>query len=181
MRMDIAKNQLISAVQASAHPSDMLTRMVYGYLNEGRQADIVNLTFASHTPPPAPAETTLQRYYANNIKRYTAPEYRRIKAVILSPATIGRGLTVTDADMHAWWLAHRIDFQSAEKRSLQVITASTKPQAEKLTALWQGGAAWPAIEAAAKTEGCHHRRAARHHQGRRALARTRNRPPSPRR
>ena len=153
MRMDIAKNQVINAVQASARPSDMLTRMVYGYLNEGRQADIVSLTFASHAPPPAPAESVLQRYYANNLKRYTAPEYRRIQAVILSPATIGRGLKVSDAEMHAWWLAHRSEFQSAEKRSLRVITASTKPQAEKLTALWQGGAPWAAIEAAAKTEG----------------------------
>ena len=153
MRMDIAKNQVISAVQASARPSDMLTKMVYGYLNEGRQADLVNLTFASHAPPPAPAEPVLQRFYTNNIARYTAPEYRRIKAVILSPATIGRGLPVSAADMHTWWLAHRSDYQSPEKRTLQVVTASTKPQAEKLAALWQGGAAWSAVEAAAKTEG----------------------------
>ena len=153
MRMDIAKNQVIAAVQASARPSDMLTRMVFGYLNEGRQADLVSLTFASHAPPAAPAEPVLQRFYANNIARYTAPEYRRIKAVILSPATIGRGLPVSDADMHAWWLAHKSEFQSPEKRSLQVVTAGTKAQAEKLASLWQGGAAWPAVEAAAKAEG----------------------------
>ena len=95
----------------------------------------------------------LQRFYANNIKRYTAPEYRRIKAVILSPATIGRGLPVSAAEMHTWWLAHRSDFQAPEKRTLQVVTASTKPQAEKLAALWQSGAPWSAVEAAAKTEG----------------------------
>ncbi len=153
MRMDIAKNQVISAVQASARPSDMLTKMVYGYINEGRQADLVSLTFASHAPPPAPADTVLQRFYANNIGRYTAPEYRRIKAVILSPATIGRGLPVNAGEMHTWWLAHRSDFQAPEKRTMQVVTASTKPQAEKLAALWQAGAPWSAVEAAAKTEG----------------------------
>jgi peptidyl-prolyl cis-trans isomerase D len=95
----------------------------------------------------------LQRYYANNIKRYTAPEYRRIKAVILSAATIGRGLKVSDAEMHAWFVAHRAEFQAPEKRSLQVVTASSRPVAEKLARLWQGGAGWPAIEAAAKAEG----------------------------
>jgi peptidyl-prolyl cis-trans isomerase D len=153
MQMDIAKNQVLAAVQAGARPSDMLTRMVYDYLNEGRQADLVSLSFASHTPPAAPADTVLQRYYANNPKLYTAPEYRRIKAVILSPATIGRGLKVTDADMKTWFSAHKSEFDAPEKRSLQVVTAGTKPVADKLAALWTSGAAWPVIEAAAKAAG----------------------------
>ncbi len=150
---DITKNQVISAVQAGARPSDMLTRMIFDYLNEGRQADLVSLTFASHAPPPAPAENVLQRYYANNVARYTAPEYRRIKAVVLSPATIGRGLPVTAAEMHAWFTAHRGEFVSPEKRTLQVVTTTTRPQAEKLATLWQQGADWPSVEAAAKADG----------------------------
>jgi peptidyl-prolyl cis-trans isomerase D len=150
MRKDIAKNQVLTAVQAGARPSDLLTRMVFDYLNEGRQADLVSLTFASHTPPPAPPEATLQRFYANNLTRYTAPEYRHIKAVILSPETIGRSLPVSDADMQAWFKAHKAEFQAPEKRTLQVVTTSTKATADALAAQWRTGAPWEAIEAAAK-------------------------------
>jgi peptidyl-prolyl cis-trans isomerase D len=153
VRQDVAKNQVLSAVQAGARPSDMLTNMVYSYLNEGRQADLVSLTFASQTPPAAPADTVLQRFYANNMKRYTAPEYRRIRAVILSPATIGRSLPVTDAEMQTWFTAHKSEFQAPEKRSMQVVTASTKAQADALAAQWRTGAAWQAIEDAAKAVG----------------------------
>jgi peptidyl-prolyl cis-trans isomerase D len=153
MQMDIAKNQVLAAVQAGAQPSDMLTRMVYQYLNQGRQADLVSLTFASHAPPAPPADAVLRRYYANNPKQYTAPEYRHIKAVILSAATIGRSLPVSDAEMRSWFTAHKAEFDAPEKRSIQVITAATKTVADQLTALWKTNAAWPAIEAAAKNAG----------------------------
>jgi peptidyl-prolyl cis-trans isomerase D len=153
MRMDIAKNQVLTAVQAGAHPSDMLTDMVFGYLNETRQADLVSLSFASHAKPPAPPDATLQRFYANHLARYTAPEFRHVRLVILSPETIGRSLPVTDTEMAAWFKTHRAEFQAPEKRTLQVITAGTAAQANALAAQWRAGAAWPAMEAAAKTAG----------------------------
>jgi peptidyl-prolyl cis-trans isomerase D len=153
MRKDITKNQILNAVQAGAQPSKLLTDMVFGYLYETREADLVNVTYASHAAPPPPPETTLQRFYANNLTRYTAPEYRHVKVVVLSPTTIGRGLPVSDADMQAWYKLHRPDFQTPEKRTLQVITTSAKPEADALAAQWRSGAPWPAIEAAAKAAG----------------------------
>ena len=88
--MDVSKNQILNAVTAGAHPSEMLTNMVFDYLYEGRTADIVLFNYAGHTPPPAPTDAVLQRYADNNVAHYTSPEYRRIKVVILSPDTIGR-------------------------------------------------------------------------------------------
>jgi peptidyl-prolyl cis-trans isomerase D len=151
IRADITNHQVLNAVQAGAHPSDMLAGMVFQYLYETRQADLVSLTYAGHTPPPAPPEATLQRYYANNTQRYTAPEYRHVRLVILSPATIGRSLPVTDAEIQTWFKAHHAEFQAPEKRTLQVVTTSTKTAADTLASLWRGGATWEAVEAAAKT------------------------------
>jgi peptidyl-prolyl cis-trans isomerase D len=153
MQKDITKNQLLNAVQAGAQPSKLLTDMVFGYLYETRQADLVSFDYASHAAPPPPPEATLQRFYANNLSRYTAPEYRHVKVVVLSPTTIGRTLPVTDAEMQAWYKLHRPDFQSPEKRTMQVITTSTAQQATALATQWRGGASWPAIEAAAKAAG----------------------------
>jgi peptidyl-prolyl cis-trans isomerase D len=152
-RLDLTKNQLLQAVVAGGAPSDALANLVYAYFNETRRADMTQIPFAGRTPPAAPADAVLQRYYSNNIARYTAPEYRHIRAVILSPGTIGRTLPITDADLRAWYAAHKAEFSAPEKRSLQIITVGTEAAADKLAALWRGGASWDAMQAATKAAG----------------------------
>jgi peptidyl-prolyl cis-trans isomerase D len=153
VKQDLAKNQLMGAVQANVAPSGVLTDLVYRYFNEKRTADLVQLNFGAAPLPASPEDATLHRFYDNNLARYTAPEYRRIKLVVLSPATIGRGLAITDAELHTWWDQHKSDFQSEETRSLQVITASSAGVASKLADQWKAGATWDAMQAAAKTAG----------------------------
>jgi peptidyl-prolyl cis-trans isomerase D len=153
VRQDLAQNQLLGAVQASVVPSGLLTNLVFTYMNEKRQADTVLLPFAGQAPPTDPGDTVLRRFYDNNAPRYTAPEYRHIKAVVLSPDTIARGLSLSDADMKAWFAQHQAEFKAPEKRSLQVVTTSTADLAKTLAAEWTGGASWEAIQAAAKAAG----------------------------
>jgi peptidyl-prolyl cis-trans isomerase D len=150
---DVRKNQILKTVVAASHPSELLVNLMFSYLYETRRADMVQILLTAHAAPPAPADTVLQRYYANNLPRYTAPEYRHIKVVVLSPGTIGRTLPVSDADLHAWYDAHKAEFEAPEKRSLQVITASSAETAGTLAASWKAGASWDAIQAAAKARG----------------------------
>jgi peptidyl-prolyl cis-trans isomerase D len=153
VRQDLAQNELLGAVQASVAPSKLLTDLVFTYMNEKRQADTVFLPFAGQTPPADPGDQVLRRFYDNNAPRYTAPEYRHIKVVVLSPDTIARGLPLSDADMRAWYTQHQAEFKAPEKRSLQVVTTSTAESAAKIAAEWSGGASWEAIQAAAKAAG----------------------------
>jgi peptidyl-prolyl cis-trans isomerase D len=150
--MDVTKNQILHAVTAGAHPSELLTNLVFSYVYEGRTADIVLFNFAGHTPPPAPTDAVLQRYADNNVARYTSPEYRRIKVVVLSPDSIGRTMTLSDADLRAWFELHKPEFQAPEKRSVQVVTAPTEAAAQALATQWKGGASWAAIQAAAPAQ-----------------------------
>ena len=153
MRIQVTKDQLLKTVMATAHPSDLFTGMLFDFLYETRRVDMVQIPLSAHATPPAPPDATLQRYYDNNIARYTAPEYRRVKLVILSPSTIGRTLPVTDADMHTWYNANKATFEAPEKRSLQVITASSADAANALAAAWKAGATWEAMAANAKAHG----------------------------
>lgn len=150
---DIAKNQLLGPIQANVRPSDVLTGLIYSFFNEARTVDEVRLPFAGQPQPAAPADAVLQRFYTNNAARYTAPEYRRVKVVILSPETIGRTLPITEADMRAWLAQHRSEFEADEKRSLQVITADNADIANALAAQWRGGASWAQMQQAAKARG----------------------------
>ncbi len=153
IRQDIAQNQLLQTVGASVGPSDQLTRLVYGYLNERRTADILPLPFAGRPVLPPPAESVLRRFYDNNPARYTAPEYRHVKAVILSPDSIGRGLDVPEADLRAWFAQHRAEYVSAEKRSVEVITSGSSSAAAALARQGRAGAGWDAMQVAAKAAG----------------------------
>jgi peptidyl-prolyl cis-trans isomerase D len=153
VRKDIAQNQLLQSVGAASTPSKLLTGMVYRYLNEKRRADMVVLPFAGQPLPPAPAEAVLRRFYDNNPNRYSAPEYRHIKAVILSPDSIGRSLDVSDADLKTYFAAHKAEYVSPERRALQVITAGSATTGNALAAQWKAGATWEAMQAAAKAAG----------------------------
>jgi peptidyl-prolyl cis-trans isomerase D len=153
MRKDLAQNQLLQTIGAGAGGSKILTDLTYKYLKEKRSVDMLALPFQGQPLPPAPSDAVLHRYYDNHPDRYTAPEYRHIKAVILSPDTIGRGLDVSDADIHAYFTAHKGDYVTAEKRSLQVITTGSAAVAQTLAAKWRAGASWQQIQDAAKAAG----------------------------
>jgi peptidyl-prolyl cis-trans isomerase D len=153
MRQDIAQNELLQSVGAASAPSKLLTGLVYRYLNEKRSADLLMLPMQGQPLPPAPPDAVLHRFYDNHPDRYTAPEYRHIKAVILSPDTIGRSLDVSDAEMHAYFNAHKSDYVSPEKRAMQVITASSAAVAQTLADKWKAGANWAAMQEAAKAAG----------------------------
>jgi peptidyl-prolyl cis-trans isomerase D len=153
IRADIAQNQLLQSTGVASTPSKLLTGLVYRYLNEKRRANMVVLPFAGQPLPPAPTQAVLHRFYDNNPNRYSAPEYRHIKAVILSPDTIGRSLSVSDADLKAYFVQHKADYVSPEQRALQVITASSATSGTGLAALWKSGISWDAMQAAAKAQG----------------------------
>lgn len=153
VRQDIAQNQLLQTVGAAAGPSELLTNLVYRYLGERRRADLLTLPFAGRPLPGAPPESVLQRYYDNNPSRYTTAEFRHIKAVILSPDSVGRGLTVPEADLRTWFAQHKAEYVSAEKRSIQVITTGSPAVAATLAALWKGGASWEKMQDAARKAG----------------------------
>ena len=153
VRADIAQNQLLQTTGAASAPSKLLTELVYRYLNEKRRADMVLLPFMGQPLPPAPTDAVLRRFYENNPNRYSAPEYRHIKAVILSPETIGRSLTVPDSEVKAYFNQHKAEYVSPEKRALQVITAGSAAAGNALAAQWKAGATWEAMQTAAKGVG----------------------------
>jgi peptidyl-prolyl cis-trans isomerase D len=153
MQQDVRNNQLLDTVTTASDPSQLLTGLVFTYVNEARTANVVNLLFNTHHAPADPGHAVLDRFYANHIKTYTAPEYRHVHIVVLSPATIGRTLPITDADLHAYYDAHKHDYEAPEKRSLQVITASSDDVANALAAQWKAGTDWATMQAAAKSRG----------------------------
>ena len=153
MRSDLAQQQLIGAVATGAATPAVLLQPVFESQFEKRSADMVEFPFAAAPEPPAPTAAELQRWYDNHPDLYSTPEFRRIKAVVLSPQTLAKDIPITDADLHAAYDQHQAEYVKPEKRSAQVISVPDEAAAKTLAATWQGGADWAAMQKAAQAAG----------------------------
>jgi len=153
MRSDLGQRQLMEAVQVGAVPPEVVTQQVFAFQRETRVAQYVELPFATAAEPPAPTEADLQRAYDNNGDRYSAPEFRRIKAVILSPETLARDIEVPDADIRAYYEQHKAEYVTPEKRSVEVVVSQNEAQAKELATTWIAGIGWDAVQKAAAATG----------------------------
>jgi peptidyl-prolyl cis-trans isomerase D len=153
MRSDVGQRQLMEAVQAGVAVPDTEAKQVFAFQNEKRVADGVEVPLAAQPAPPEPTAAQLQRWYDNHPDSYRTPEYRRIRAVVLSPETISKDISVSDDELRAAWEQHRSEYQTPEKRSVDVITAPDEAKAAVLAQQWQNGADWDAMQKTAAAAG----------------------------
>jgi peptidyl-prolyl cis-trans isomerase D len=152
IRVEALNRQLLEAVRAGTNAPPSLARAVYAFQNEKRSADVVEVPFASQTAPD-PTDADLHRWYDNHPDLYTTAEFRHIKAIVLSPETIARGLTVSDDAIAKYYETHRPEFARAATRSIELLSAPDEAKAQALAAKWRAGADWAAMQAAAKDAG----------------------------
>jgi peptidyl-prolyl cis-trans isomerase D len=147
-----ANSQLMESVRAGAAASDLLTTMIFKFQYETRSASMVVVPFAAQSAP-APTDTQLRRWYDNHPNLYREPEFRRVKAIVLTAESAGKDFTVSEADLKAAYQAEDDRFNQPEKRSVQIVTLPAEDAAKALAQAWQTGTAWPRIQDQAKAEG----------------------------
>src|SRR6185312_14288364 len=101
MRGDLGQRQMLDAVAAGAAVPQTEAAPLYAEQFEKRSADIAEFAIAAAPAPAAPTEAELQRWYDNHPDRYSTPELRRIRAIVLSPQTLEKDIEVTDAELAA--------------------------------------------------------------------------------
>ncbi|HEY4043144.1 MAG TPA: peptidyl-prolyl cis-trans isomerase, partial [Rhodopila sp.] len=153
LRADIAQRQVLSTLSGSVVASDAEVKPLFGAEFEKRAADTALFPFSAAPEPAAPDEAALQRWYDNHPDSYSTPEYRRIKAIELSPQSLSSEITITDDELHAAYDEHQAEYVTAEKRSAEVISAPDEAKARALADKWREGADWAAMQTAARAEG----------------------------
>jgi peptidyl-prolyl cis-trans isomerase D len=153
VKEDIASRQLVAALLSGAGPPQALVQQVFGFLSERRVAEVVNIPFAAEPPPAPPGDAVLQRYWRNHPADFTAPEYRTIKLVILSPALLAPQQRVSEQDIDAAYARVTAGQPAEPLRSVQVIIAGDLASSSRLEAAWREGRDWAAMKAMAKQFG----------------------------
>lgn len=153
LRTDIAQRQLLSAVDSSAFAPNSEIKPLYESEFEKRAADMAGFPLSAAAEPPAPDEAALQRWYDNHPGSYATPEYRRIKAIELSPQSLASEITITDDELRSAYQERKAEFVTPAKRSAEVISTPDAAKAQALAARWRTTPDWPAMQAAAQSEG----------------------------
>jgi peptidyl-prolyl cis-trans isomerase D len=153
MRGRLAAQQVFGAVVAGADAPGLLVRKIFDFEQEKRSALLAEVPIATVLAPPTPTTAELQRWYDNHPWLYRSPEYRRVKAAILTPETLEKTLTATDAELRAYYDSHKELYVVQPRRSVQVAALQDEAKAKALAAQWSGGADWATIQKAAEAEG----------------------------
>ena len=146
---DLLRQQLVGAVRSGAAGPDAMTAPLLAWLMERRAAEVVMVNTAAMPDPEPPTEAQLRRYQENNPARFSSPEYREAVIAVLSPEAVAAEIEVPDAELAAAYEQRRAQYDTPERRALRQAVVPNEAAAREIAAAWRGGAAFPAIEAAA--------------------------------
>ncbi len=150
---EIAGQQLVVPLISGAVPPQEIVNRIFSFVSEQRFAEMVQIPVAAQPQPAAPAEAVLQRYWRNHPAQFTAPEYRTIQLVVLSPALLAAHETVSQAEVDADYARIAASSPSVPLRSVQVIVVGNLAASSQLEAAWRSGANWAQMQAMAKRFG----------------------------
>ncbi|MDE8343166.1 MAG: peptidyl-prolyl cis-trans isomerase [Acidocella sp.] len=150
---NLRANQLIPALISGVNAPQELVSQIFSFISQARTAEVVNIPVAGQPAPPQPSDAQLQRYWKNHPAQFTAPEYRTVKIVVLSPQVLAHNEPVSDTALQTLYARVAAQQSVPATRSVQVITSDSPATAAKLAALWKSGASWTKIQEAAKAAG----------------------------
>lgn len=150
---NLTNTQLVQAMVSGARAPQELVDQVFAFVTQARIAETVTIPTAAQPPPPLPADAVLQRYWKNHPALFTAPEYRTIKLVILSPAILAQREPVSQTELAAAYAQTAAQEQIPASRSVQIVTSDDANKAKGIAQSWQAGADWTTIQATAAKAG----------------------------
>ena len=153
IRGDLLRQQLLGAVRAGAAAPDAMTAPQLVWQTERRVADVVLLPFSAAPEPEAPSEAQLQRFLENNPQRFSTPEFRQISIAVLSAEMLANEIAVSEEDIKQAFDARHGQYDRPERRQIRQVVLTDEARARDVAQLWQSGADWETVEAAATAAG----------------------------
>jgi peptidyl-prolyl cis-trans isomerase D len=150
---NLANRQLVTAMTDGVAAPAAMVSQIFTFIGQARIAETVDISSAAQAPPAPPGDVVLRRYWKNHPEKYTAPEYRAIKLVVLSPSVLAPSEPVSETELQAAYARVAATQTLAASRSVQVVTIADQSKAAQIAADWRSGAAWPAVQAEATKDG----------------------------
>ena len=146
-RRVMLRRQIIDSLSADLTVPKAWIDAINQFQNEERSIEYVTLGPAQAGEIPQPTADELSKYFEARKILFRAPEYRKIAAVQLTPAEIGKWMEISDADIKAAFDEHRARYVTPERRHVEQIVFPTMAEAEAADARLKGGLSFAALAA----------------------------------
>jgi peptidyl-prolyl cis-trans isomerase D len=120
-REEMVRGQVIGALSRGAFVPKTLLDAANHYRNDERVLKYFVLPPEAAGTIEAPDDTALRAYYEDNKTSYTAPEYRQIGELALTPDAIKDSIALTDEDVKASFEATKQKYSTPERRTIQQL------------------------------------------------------------
>ncbi len=119
VRNDITGDQLFGTLSQGVNKAPtVLVDTFYAYLAEKRTAKYIDILDSSIGFAPAPTDEELEALIKENPENYSAPEYRKISYILLTPETLAAETDISDDDLKAEYEARKSEFDTPETRAV---------------------------------------------------------------
>jgi peptidyl-prolyl cis-trans isomerase D len=132
---DLRRGALLESVAANAAAPRSLVNSLMQYRAETRTADTLLLPATAVNLSAPPTDDELKAVYDNNIAAFTAPEYRKLSAVVLTSGDLIKPDAIDDAELKTYYDQNTARFKTPAKRHIVQIVFDTKEKAEAARAL----------------------------------------------
>ena len=130
-RSDMAQQQLTGAVTAMDQPPKLMVDQIYRYVAEKRVAELLAIKDSAMPDPGEPDATTLADFHKDHAKRFTAPEYRQVTAIVVTPDDIAPTIGIDEKTLKEAYAERKTDYETPEKRTIEQLLLTDKAKADK--------------------------------------------------
>ena len=145
MRREISRDQLLGSLAGALPQSTQLADRLYRWRNERRTADYIVLKYDPNSAVATPDDTILRRYHGDNAARFTAPDYRKITYIHLTPDDVMGNITIPENELRDAYDSRLDEFSIAERRTVQQMIFADEVTARKAAGMLAEGRAFVAL------------------------------------
>ncbi len=124
------RQQLLGALGGEVVPPKVLTDAFWRLQSETRSIDYVRLTPEQAGTIPPPGEADLKTYFDANKAAFRAPEYRSLRVLYLTPATLSKEITISDEELKKTYDQLKERLTVPERRQLEQISFASQDDAK---------------------------------------------------
>ena len=134
IRSDLSSRQVLKVITGSGFTPSTVAETALNAFFEKREIQIAHFHAADYIAKLSPTDSELEIYYKTIESQFRSPEQANIEYVVLDLESIKKGITVSEADLKAYYDQNALRLSSSEeRRASHILIASPKgaPEAER--------------------------------------------------
>lgn len=139
IRSDLMRRQLLAPVALGAHVPRGMSEPFARLLLEVREGQLLAIPFEAMPDPGTPTDAQLQAFWQENRRVWTVPERRSFRVALIAPDGLAEGITVTPAEVEAFYKANIGEFGGEELREMRQVVLPSQAEAQRFIEEVRGG------------------------------------------